>query len=136
MKRAACATGERTRRPVPRAADFGGCAWMTGHVGAESDNRIENRDQTFEVAGTQRGKERVDDLALARELARSERRDATAAAARSRAVSPRWAYARRSSDLLERQVEHVVQHEGEVLGGFDPKKLGTDSKARQVCSQR
>jgi hypothetical protein len=42
---------------------------MTGHVGAESDNRIENRDQTFEVAGTQRGKERVDDLALAPGLA-------------------------------------------------------------------
>ena len=120
--RAARSAGPRdsSSRATARAPTAGGRAVRAAPgVDAEHHVGIEHLEQRVEVAGPRGGEEGGDDLALAAEVGIGRGRRAAHAPARAagelargggRAVDDR-------GDLVERHAEHVVQHEGEALGG-------------------
>jgi hypothetical protein len=88
-------------------------------VGSQHDVGIENVDEGVEVAGTGRPEEGVDYRSLAGEvgLRNPEIRSLhTATGPAGELPCGRWSSTDRGSDLVERQLEHVVQDEREALG--------------------
>ena len=87
-------------------------------VGAQHDVRVEDGEEAFEVTGTRRRQEGVDDDPLAIEIDVGDGRALDASAGTARELPRRR---RRSADdrcdLVERHGEDVVQHEGDTLGG-------------------
>ncbi len=88
-------------------------------VGSQHDVRVEHRNECIEVATARRGEEGIDDLPLARAVTVGRRRGAFHPPTRpARELAGRRRRAPDDGcDLLERHPEHVVQHEGEPLGG-------------------
>ena len=91
---------------------------MPAAVRPEHDIRVEQRQQRLEVAAASRGKEGVDDPTLDRDVGVGLwlRRLDPAASPTGELASRAWRTADDRGDLLERDGEHVVEHERESLG--------------------
>jgi len=112
---------ERLAGDRRRAAHYGGRGRSHGAViGPQHHVGVEQRDERVEVAATRGAEEGVDDDALTREIGirGPEVRALHASSGATRELSRRD---RRSADhrpdLVERQLEHVVEHERETLRG-------------------
>lgn len=120
---ASCANRQRSEKksaPWRRlgAVDFGTGRWRGDAVGTKYDTGIENGKKRGEIAVAHSGEKSGNDFALARQFGGGNNRRALDAAAGATGELPRGH--RRTPhdgcDLVERHVEHVVQHEGKPLG--------------------
>ena len=109
-----------------------------GAVGSEHDVRVEHGEKRVEVAAARGGEEGFDDLPLAGEVG---------AGSLSRSLHPAAGAAgelpgcgRRAThdggDLVEGDGEHVVQHEGEPLGGSQRFEHDEQRETDRVGQQR
>ena len=133
---ASCANG------MARRATFS-APWTTRErsaalVGAQHDVGVQDRDEALEVTVTGGGEEGVDDAALLVQV-RVRRRggalDAAAGAAGELARGGRGAVDQRA-DLVEGHGEHVVQDEGEPLGGRERLEHDQQGEPDRVGEQR
>jgi len=116
---------------------------MPGRLPPVSDrsttSRVEQRDQRVEVAAAGRLEERVDDLALPGEVGIGSRDlralDPAPGPAGQLASRSRRAVDHRR-DLLERQLEHVVEHKRETLGRCQRVEHDEQREADRVRQQR
>jgi hypothetical protein len=100
---------------------------------------MEHPDESVEVSGPAGGEERFDDIALTSDIAivRSRSRALHRPACSARELPGRgWGPPDQRGDLLERQVEHIVQHEGEALGGTQRFKHHEQREPNRIAEQR
>ena len=101
--------------------DFSRCARRHGSaVRPEHHIWVKGREKRVEVPSARSREEGVDNFSLASEVGDASRvRSLNPAACAARELPCRsLGTAHDRSDLVERQVEHVVQHERETLGGI------------------
>ncbi len=131
------------RATLSRPADLGD---TRAAVRAYDDLRVEDRDQRVEVALPRGGEVGVDDGALASEVGLRWRRCAADAAARTaRELPGRLGRALdESGDLIEGDLEHVVEHEGESLRRAqgveddlqrDPDRVGQEGLVFRIAAR-
>ena len=122
-----------------RTADFPRGAHLHGFsVGSEDDVRVEHREKRIEVTAPRGGEEGVDDFSLTGEIAvghRGRSLHSAAGAARELPCRGRGASHDRS-DLVERQVEQVVQHERDPLGGSQRFEHNEQRQSDRVGQER
>src|SRR5829696_1684845 len=133
------ATHGRGAAGLPWCTRGQGCA-----VGSQNDVRVEHREQRLEVAAARGGEERVDDVSLAAEIDVGHQvrtfslTDPMYPAAGPAGKLPRGVGSAPNdgSDLVEGHGEHVMQHEGEPLGGSQGLQNDQQRQADRVGQQR
>ena len=117
----------------------GGCGPPGAGVDAQHDVGVEHGDEGVEIAPTRRQEEGVDHLALTREIGVGRRY----VGALHAASGPAGELPRRRGgptdhrgDLLERQLEHVMEHERQPLGRGQGVEHDEERQADRVGQQR
>ena len=108
---------DRLLRPDRRAADLRRRAGRDRDVRPHHEIRIEHSEQAFEVASAQGCKKGIDDLSLSHQIGVGRYRTAAHTTSRPAGELTRCGLGTADDrrDFIERQREHVVQHEGEAL---------------------
>jgi hypothetical protein len=130
--------GDRPFGPGSGAADLPGAAWNSaGAVKPDHYIRIEDRDKTFEIAASQSGKERFDELALfwERGVRRPVRYLHSATRPASQLPRRRCEVSSNGSDFVEGHREHVVQHKRDALGRSQPVEHNEQCEADRIGQQ-
>ena len=130
--------GEPGPRGEPRSRRRGRRASPRALVGAQHDVGVQDGDEALEVAVAGGGEERVDDAALLAQVRVRRRGGALHAAARAAGELTRGGGGAvdHRPDLVERHGEHVVQDEGQPLGGGERLEHDQQREPDRVGEQR
>src|SRR5579864_6216043 len=113
----------------------GGCWTTRPGVDSQHDVRVEHGDQRVEIATSGGQKEGVDHVSLASEIRVRSRYDGTfdtASCPTGKLPCRRGRPTNHRSNLLKRQLEHVMEHECQPLGGRQGIEYDQESKANRV----
>ena len=131
---------KRENPATPAAPRVSGAApsWTAVCVGAQHDVGVEDGEQRVEVALAGGREERVDELGLPQPVGVRSHVLSLHPASRAAGELPggRCAAPDDRRDLVERHGEHVVQHEGDALGGRQRVEHDQQGEADGVGQQR